>query len=58
MLFNMSMSTFKNGGHMIKRMFTLDDKYFDPNEDNMLYLYSQDPNLRNKDVVARYAHHT
>uniref|UniRef100_A0A914DTU7 NR LBD domain-containing protein n=1 Tax=Acrobeloides nanus TaxID=290746 RepID=A0A914DTU7_9BILA len=53
MLFEMSISTLRNGGLQMKRIFTVNEKYFETNEDNLLRLYMSDPNLKNKDVVAR-----
>uniref|UniRef100_A0A914CIA5 Uncharacterized protein n=1 Tax=Acrobeloides nanus TaxID=290746 RepID=A0A914CIA5_9BILA len=53
LLFEMSISTIRNGGLQIKRVFTINDKYFETNEDSMLSLYLTDPNLKNKDYIAR-----
>uniref|UniRef100_A0A914CZZ5 Uncharacterized protein n=1 Tax=Acrobeloides nanus TaxID=290746 RepID=A0A914CZZ5_9BILA len=53
LLFEMCLTTLRNGGLQIKRVFTVNEKYFDINEDKMLSMYSTDPNLKNTDAVSR-----
>uniref|UniRef100_A0A914D7M4 Uncharacterized protein n=1 Tax=Acrobeloides nanus TaxID=290746 RepID=A0A914D7M4_9BILA len=52
LLFEMCLTTLRNGGLQIKRVFTVTEKYFDINEDKVLSMYSTDPNLKNTDAVS------